>query len=63
METQGHEIGMIGLGVMGCNLLLNLADHGHAFWECPASRIVTFRCQVEALCQALSLWAGGFHYR
>ena len=22
------EIGMIGLGVMGCNLLLNMADHG-----------------------------------
>ena len=23
-----HEIGMIGLGVMGRNLLLNMADHG-----------------------------------
>ena len=22
------EIGMVGLGVMGCNLLLNMADHG-----------------------------------
>jgi 6-phosphogluconate dehydrogenase len=28
METQRHEIGMIGLGVMGRNLLLNMADHG-----------------------------------
>ena len=28
METERHEIGMIGLGVMGCNMLLNMADHG-----------------------------------
>lgn len=28
METQSHEIGMIGLGVMGRNMLLNMADHG-----------------------------------
>ena len=28
METQHHEIGMIGLGVMGRNMLLNMADHG-----------------------------------
>jgi 6-phosphogluconate dehydrogenase len=28
METQGLEIGMIGLGVMGRNMLLNMADHG-----------------------------------
>ncbi|HXB70431.1 MAG TPA: NAD(P)-binding domain-containing protein, partial [Candidatus Acidoferrales bacterium] len=28
METPRHEIGMIGLGVMGRNLLLNMADHG-----------------------------------
>ena len=25
-----HEIGMVGLGVMGRNFLLNLADHGHS---------------------------------
>ena len=24
------EIGMVGLGVMGRNLLLNMADHGYA---------------------------------
>ena len=24
----GHEIGIIGLGVIGCNLLLNMVDHG-----------------------------------
>src|SRR5271166_4310375 len=28
METQSHEIGMVGLGVMGRNFLLNMADHG-----------------------------------
>jgi len=28
METGRHEIGMIGLGVMGRNMLLNMADHG-----------------------------------
>src|SRR5205807_8006562 len=26
--TQLYDIGMVGLGVMGRNLLLNLADHG-----------------------------------
>jgi len=25
-----YEIGMVGLGVMGRNLLLNMADHGFA---------------------------------
>jgi 6-phosphogluconate dehydrogenase len=28
MQSQSHEIGMIGLGVMGRNMLLNMADHG-----------------------------------
>src|ERR1019366_3846656 len=28
METERHEIGMIGLGGMGRNMLLNMADHG-----------------------------------
>jgi len=30
----GFELGMIGLGTMGLNLLLNLADHGHAVAGC-----------------------------
>jgi len=30
LESQSHEIGMIGLGVMGRNMLLNMADHGFA---------------------------------
>jgi 6-phosphogluconate dehydrogenase len=28
MTTQHYEIGMVGLGVMGRNLVLNMADHG-----------------------------------
>ncbi len=27
-SIQAYEIGMVGLGVMGRNLLLNMADHG-----------------------------------
>ena len=30
MKNGEAEIGMIGLGVMGCNLVLNMADHGFA---------------------------------
>jgi 6-phosphogluconate dehydrogenase len=35
MTLQQHPIGLIGLGVMGRNLALNLADHGHtvAIWD------------------------------
>src|SRR5579884_492343 len=29
MTRQGCELGMVGLGVMGRNLLLNIADHGY----------------------------------
>src|ERR1035437_7965013 len=30
MKAKQLEIGMVGLGVMGRNLLLNMADHGHS---------------------------------
>ncbi len=30
MNEQTYEIGVVGLGVMGQNLLLNMADHGHS---------------------------------
>src|SRR6185312_17101282 len=30
MTTQNYEIGMVGLGVMGRNLLLNMSEHGHS---------------------------------
>ncbi len=29
-QTQQSEIGMVGLGVMGRNFVLNMADHGFA---------------------------------
>ena len=30
MAKQNYEIGMVGLGVMGRNLVLNMADHGYS---------------------------------
>src|SRR5664279_588550 len=30
MAKQKYEIGMVGLGVMGRNLVLNIADHGYS---------------------------------
>jgi 6-phosphogluconate dehydrogenase len=30
MTTQHYEMGMVGLGVMGRNLVLNIADHGYS---------------------------------
>ena len=30
MNKQEHDLGMVGLGVMGRNLVLNMADHGHS---------------------------------
>jgi len=37
-KQQCYEIGMVGLGVMGCNLVLNMADHGCAVagYDIPA---------------------------
>jgi 6-phosphogluconate dehydrogenase len=29
MEEREYEIGMVGLGVLGRNLVLNIADHGY----------------------------------
>jgi hypothetical protein len=44
METQRYEIGMVGLGVMGRNLLLNMAGHGF-----PVAGYDKDPGQVEAL--------------
>lgn len=30
MQPQGHDFGMVGLGVMGRNMLLNMLDHGYS---------------------------------
>jgi 6-phosphogluconate dehydrogenase len=44
MKTQLHEIGMVGLGVMGRNLVLNMADHG-----CAVAGYDKDQTKVEAL--------------
>lgn len=46
METQSHEIGMVGLGIMGRNMLLNMADHGF-----PVAGYDKDAAKVEALRQ------------
>ena len=30
MDKKNYQIGMIGLGVMGRNLVLNMSDHGYS---------------------------------
>ena len=44
MVEQEYDIGMVGLGVMGRNLLLNIADHGY-----PAAGYDTDPSKVDAL--------------
>jgi 6-phosphogluconate dehydrogenase len=49
MKTQSYEIGMVGLGVMGRNLLLNMADHGHsvAGYDMDATKVAALREEAE----------------
>jgi len=49
MKTQNYEIGMVGLGVMGRNLLLNMADHGHsvAGYDKGVSKVAALRREAE----------------
>lgn len=58
MKAQ-YEIGMVGLGVMGRNLLLNMADHGHsvAGYDKDVSKIEALRKEAEGrdTCAATSL--------
>src|ERR1017187_10810814 len=44
-----YEIGMVGLGVMGRNLLLNMADHGHsvAGYDKDATKVAALRQEAE----------------
>lgn len=43
MDNKKYTIGMIGLGTMGCNLLLNIADHGFsgAGYDKSADKVAT----------------------
>src|ERR1035437_3526708 len=49
MKAQQLEIGMIGLGVMGRNLLLNMAYHGHsvAGYDKDAAKVAALRQEAE----------------
>ena len=44
------EIGMVGLGVMGRNLLLNMADHGHsvAGYDKDGAKVAALRQEAAA---------------
>jgi 6-phosphogluconate dehydrogenase len=46
---QRYEIGMVGLGLMGRNLLLNMADHGHsvAGYDKDATKVAALRLEAE----------------
>ncbi len=49
MRTNGYDLGMVGLGVMGRNLLLNLADHGYAVtgYDKDPDRVGSLRREAE----------------
>src|ERR1035437_3384598 len=51
MKTQRYEIGMIGLGVMGRNLLLNMASQGHsvAGYDKDPAKVAALRKEAENL--------------
>ena len=46
---QRYEIGMVGLGVMGRNLVLNMADHGNsvAGYDKDATKVAALRQEAE----------------
>jgi 6-phosphogluconate dehydrogenase len=50
VENKGYEIGMIGLGVMGRNLVLNMADHGYAVagYDRDPDQVQALRAATEA---------------
>jgi 6-phosphogluconate dehydrogenase len=49
MTAQDYEIGMVGLGVMGRNLVLNMADHGFAVagYDRDAAKIEALRQEAR----------------
>jgi 6-phosphogluconate dehydrogenase len=48
MKADQCEIGMVGLGVMGRNLLLNMADHGHsvAGYDKDVTKVTALRLEA-----------------
>ena len=49
MNQREYEIGMVGLGVMGRNFLLNMADHGHsvAGYDKDVTKVAALRLEAE----------------
>jgi 6-phosphogluconate dehydrogenase len=49
VKTQSYEIGMVGLGVMGRNLLLNMAEHGYsvAGYDKDVTKVAALRQETE----------------
>jgi 6-phosphogluconate dehydrogenase len=49
VTDQKYEIGMVGLGVMGRNLLLNMADHGYAVagYDKDSSQVNALQAEAE----------------
>ena len=48
-QAQQFEIGMVGLGVMGRNLVLNMADHGHSVvgYDNDTTKVAALRRETE----------------
>jgi 6-phosphogluconate dehydrogenase len=49
MKMDEYEIGMVGLGVMGRNLMLNMADHGYSVlgFDKDAGQVAALRQETE----------------
>ncbi len=54
MAGQKYEIGMVGLGVMGRNLVLNIADHGYSVSGYDNDRSKVQELQTEAGSRAIN---------
>ena len=50
MAKQKYEIGMVGLGVMGRNLVLNIADHGFSVsgYDIDLSKVQELQTEAES---------------
>jgi 6-phosphogluconate dehydrogenase len=50
MSKQKYEIGMVGLGVMGRNLVLNIADHGYSVsgYDKDLAQVQELQTQAES---------------
>lgn len=48
MSNQGYDFGMVGLGVMGRNFLLNVADHGYSVIGLDTNKEQAEALEIEA---------------